>query len=1046
MPTINLNALSATQGFSILGPNGSNPSVYAVSSAGDLNHDGLTDLAIGVIGQNRGWVVYGRTAGDLANLDLNALSLSRGFAINGPTTPKISNGGFSLASLGDINGDGIDDLGFGAPQSTGGLVTGRGYVIFGQSGNFAGDLTLDTLTAAQGVSFSTPGSNTLGMAMASAGDVNNDGRPDMMLSGTRDAASNNYTGAVTIIYGGSGGSFTGGAISPFMNNIARLNGAASFDDAGISVSGIGDVNGDGIDDMLVGAPGVDSSGSTDTGRAYVVYGTTGNFVAPIALNSLTPSQGFIVEYPRNIVVGLGFSVSGGGDVNGDGRADMLIAAAGTTSTVGQEQSVIVLFGQAANIAGPIDVNALTAAQGMRIEAGPGQISFDGSTVHGRITQVANAGDVNGDGLDDIVISQPKRISIVYGSATLPASLDLASLTDAQGFTVTAGGASGLGPVSAVGDQNGDGLDDILIGSGSSQVGSGAHVIYGFATPVFWIGTPGHDSHSGAGADDFLFGAAGNDTLYGLGGDDSLNGFTGDDQLFGGLGHDQLDGGANDDTLDGGAGADHLIGGSGDDTYVIDAQDTVTEAANGGNDTVVTAMTYALTPASNLENLTLIGTGHFNGMGNNAANILTGNTGNNNLSGGQGDDTLFGDAGNDNLNGGAGQDSLSGGLGQDVYTVDHPGDVVVELAGEGTDRVNASISYTLTAHVENLTMVVAGLTGTGNDLANKLKGSHAGADTLIGGLGDDSLDGGLGADSMVGGLDHDIYTVDDPGDVVVELAGEGTDRVNASVSYTLTAHVENLTMVVAGLTGTGNDLANKLKGSHAGADTLIGGLGDDSLDGGLGADSMVGGLGQDRYAVDDVGDVVVELAGEGTDLVTATVSYTLGAHVENLNLVSAGGLNGTGNALDNAIQGSNGADILSGGLGHDVLKGNQGNDRLIGGQGSDSLTGGAGNDVLVYHASSEGGDVITGFAAGADRIEVSAMGFGGGLVALQALTANQFVTNNTGLATQAGGQFIYQANLRKLFWDQDGTGGNAAELLASFNAGTPPLVAGDIWVV
>jgi Ca2+-binding RTX toxin-like protein len=874
MPTINFSTLTAAQGFSVFGTPISG--AFAVSSAGDLNHDGLTDLAFATGLQNRGYVIYGRAPGNLGNIDLNSLTLAQGFVINGTTAPKI-NIGYSLASLGDINGDGHDDLGFGNPSSTGGPNVGRAFVIFGQSGNFTADLNLDTLAASQGVGFTTAVNNrhgtTLGVAMAAAGDVNNDGRPDMMLSGTRDFASNNYTGAVTIIYGTAAGNFTGGSLTPLPSTVGRLNGAAAYDDAGISVSGIGDVNGDGIDDMIVGAPGVDTPvpgfyANPDTGRAYVVYGTTGNFTAPIALNNLTPSQGFIVEYPRNIVVGLGFDVAGGGDMNGDGRADILIAAAGTTSTVGYEQSVVVLFGQASNIAGPIDVNTLTASQGMKIEAGPGQFSFEGATVHGRIVGITHAGDMNGDGLDDLAIVQNRRVSIVYGSTTLGGTLDLANLTDAQGFQITNGGAGftgggGIGgSVAAAGDQNGDGLADIIIPS----LG-GFTVIYGFATPIVWTGTPGDDSHCGGAADDSLFGDAGGDTLCGMGGDDTLVGFTGDDQLFGDLGNDRLDGGADHDTLDGGGGADLLIGGSGNDTYHLDAQDSVVETATGGNDTVVTAMTYTLTNASFLENLTLTGTGNFNGTGNNAANILIGNTGNNNLSGGNGHDTLFGDAGDDNLNGGAGQDSMSGGLGDDSYTLNDAGDVVVENFGEGTDRVNASVSHTLTAHVENLTMTAASFTGTGNDLANKLTGSNAGADTLIGGLGDD------------------------------------------------------------------------------------------------------------------------------------------------------------------------------------VVKGNNGNDRLIGGHGNDSLTGGNGNDVLAYNASSEGGDLIVGFVSGADRIEVSASGFGGGLMALQALTANQFVQNSTGLATQANGQFVFQVqgNQRKLFWDADGAGGNSADLVATLSNGTM-LAAGDIWLV
>ncbi|NYZ22635.1 beta strand repeat-containing protein, partial [Azospirillum oleiclasticum] len=296
-----------------------------------------------------------------------------------------------------------------------------------------------------------------------------------------------------------------------------------------------------------------------------------------------------------------------------------------------------------------------------------------------------------------------------------------------------------------------------------------------------------------------------------------------------------------------------------------------------------------------------------------------------------DNVITGGAGADTLDGGLGADTLVGGLGDDVYLVDDAGDVVVELAGEGADAVHTTLAtYTLGDHVEALTHTgSASFTGTGNAQDN----------VITGGAGADTLDGGLGADTLTGGLGDDVYLVDDTGDVVVEQAGGGTDEVRTALAaLTLADAVERLTYTgSASFSGTGNALNNVITGG-AGADTLSGGAGADTLDGGLGADTLVGGLGNDLYLVDDAGDVVVELAGEGVDAVHTTLAaHTLADHVEGLTYTGSGDFAGTGNALDNTI---------TGGAGVDTLAGLDGNDTLDGGLGADTLTGGLGDDTYV----------------------------------------------------------------------------------------------------
>jgi Ca2+-binding RTX toxin-like protein len=417
------------------------------------------------------------------------------------------------------------------------------------------------------------------------------------------------------------------------------------------------------------------------------------------------------------------------------------------------------------------------------------------------------------------------------------------------------------------------------------------------------------------------------------------------------------GNAAANVLDGKAGADTLIGGLGDDTYVVDnAADVVTENASEGTDLVNASVSYAL--ADNLENLTLTGSAAINGTGNalanvmrgnNAANVLDGGSGNDAFAGNGGNDTLIGGAGNDSLNGGAGADAMSGGIGDDTYTIDNALDTVSENVGEGTDTVVSSIDYTLGANVENLSLTGTAISATGNGLNNAIRGTSAA----------NVLDGGAGADKLYGYGGDDTYIVDTSSDRTAEIPGGGTDTVMSSATYTLFSYIENLTLTGSSALGgtgniednvlTGNDAANTLNGV-AGNDTLIGNGGNDWLDGGTGADTMTGGLGNDTYTVDNVLDTITENVGEGTDLVRSSISYTLGANVENLTLLGSANIDGTGNALANALRGNAGNNILDGGAGADKMYGYGGDDTFIIDNAGDGISEAAGGGTDTALAS------------------------------------------------------------------------------------------------
>ena len=289
----------------------------------------------------------------------------------------------------------------------------------------------------------------------------------------------------------------------------------------------------------------------------------------------------------------------------------------------------------------------------------------------------------------------------------------------------------------------------------------------------------------------------------------------------------------------------------------------------------------------------------------------------------------GTSGADSLSGTAGADQFEGGSGDDVYTVNHVGDVVIEGSNAGVDKVNASVSYTLGANVENLTLTgTAAINGTGNALNNTITGNAA----------NNVLDGGAGVDTLQGGLGDDTYVVDTTTDVIVENANEGTDTVQSSVSYALGSNLENLTLTGAtAINGTGNALNNTITGNAA----------NNVLDGGAGVDTLQGGLGDDTYTVDEVGDVVTENLNEGTDTVRSSVSYALGSNLENLTLTGTAAINGTGNALNNTITGNAANNVLDGGAGVDTLQGGLGDDTYV----VDTTT-----DVIIENLN-EGTDTV-----------------------------------------------------------------------------------------
>lgn len=599
------------------------------------------------------------------------------------------------------------------------------------------------------------------------------------------------------------------------------------------------------------------------------------------------------------------------------------------------------------------------------------------------------------------------------------------------------------------------------------------------------------------------GTSAGETLWGTSGADNILGYGGSDYIDGGAGNDYVidNDGQNPDTS-----ADTLLGGDGDDIVLAGLYDN----ADGGSgyDTLVLALdntpgswdidfslfwsgvTYTLSGATlqGFERLGWVKGGSYGdrfilGTPAGQTSEASGAGGDDWLIGGAGNDTLVGgsylygvmtDTGLDILEGGGGDDHLHGNLGDEFYG-DLGTDTLTFDMGAGTSGLNFSLSTLIGtgwitvggSYIEGIENV-GKITGTAfndvieasADIGDSIFLGGAGDDAIYGGAGWDTIDGGTGADTMAGGAGHDDYTVDSSGDVIIEAAGGGNDEVFSSITYTLGANLENLYLQGAtAINGTGNDLANIIRGNTA-ANTLNGGLGDDylqggdgvdilnggdgqdSLDGGVGADRLTGGLGNDTYYVDNTGEVLIELAGEGIDLVYSSVTKTLAGNLENMTLTGSDAINGTGNTLDNQIIGNTGANTLTGGVGDDTLYGMDGADTLIGGAGRDYLAGQAGADIFSFAA----GDLAGVTTATADRIYDFSHAQGdiirlNGIDAIDGGTNNAFTFIGTAAFSGVAGQLRYEVvgSDTTVYGDTNGDG--IADLALALS-GNLTLVAGD----
>jgi len=544
MASVAVDDLDGTDGFRIDGESLLDRFGWSVSGAGDVNGDGFDDLIIGGVyddpnesNSGSAYVVFGKEDGHDATFDLGDVDGSNGFALFG--VDEDDTAGWSVSGAGDVNGDGFDDVIVGAsnadPNDT---KTGASYVFFGKADGFATTTNLEDLNGTDG--FRLVGEavdDFLGFSVSSAGDVNNDGFDDVIVGSFGADVNGSISGSSYIVFGKADG-FTASIDLADLDgtNGFRVDGEAVQDRAGESVESAGDINGDGFDDLIIGAWGADNNGGV-SGSSYVVFGKADGFSASMELADLDGTDGFRLDGELNGHLS-GTSVSGAGDVNGDGYDDLIIGAHGRDEYGTRSGSSYVVFGKADGYSAVVELKDLDGSDGFRLDGVAEQDQAGRS--------VSRAGDVNGDGFDDLIIAAPfadpngedsGAAYLVYGKDTgFDAVVDLAALDGSDGYRLDGVALDdNFGySVSDAGDINGDGADDFILGAPradpNGSLSGSSYLIFGDApdepTGILVEGGPDADSLAGGTGDDTIIGNGGRDTLEGLAGNDSLEG--GDD--------------------------------------------------------------------------------------------------------------------------------------------------------------------------------------------------------------------------------------------------------------------------------------------------------------------------------------------------------------------------------------------------------------------------------------------------------------------------------------------------------------------------------------